>query len=220
DYEYHIVFHTIYNYFTVDLSAFYLDILKDRLYCSHPDSPLRRSAQTALFHILKNTLLLMAPILPFTTEEAWEHMCDFEGKEESIHLCLFPEFKEKWVTAEEERNWEKLLDLRDRVLKELEKARESDLIGNSLEAKVELLLPSSDSSFYEKYHSELPSLFIVSQVKTDFWEDNDIKITIKRAEGEKCERCWNYSIEVGKNKDFPTFCPRCIEVLKKLKAKN
>ncbi len=220
DYEYHIVFHTIYNFFTVDLSAFYLDVLKDRLYCSHPDSSARRSAQTALFHILKNTLLLMAPILPFTTEEAWENICEFKGKEESIHLSLFPEFKEKWLTPEEEENWEKLLDLRDKVLKELEKARESDLIGNSLEAKINLTLPSSDYSFYEKYRSELPSLFIVSQVSINFWENNDIKINVMRAEGEKCERCWNYSPEVGKDKDFPTFCPRCIEVVKKLKAKN
>ena len=216
DYEYHIVFHTIYNFFTVDLSAFYLDVLKDRLYCSHPDSPARRSAQTALFFILKYTLLLMAPILPFTTEEAWENICDFKGKEESIHLCLFPEFKEKWLTPDEEKDWEKLLDLRDKVLKELEKARESDLIGNSLEAKVNLTLPSSDSSFYERYRSELPSLFIVSQVSLNFWENNDIKINVVKAEGEKCERCWNYSPEVGKDKNFPTFCPRCIEVVKKL----
>ncbi|MCP2605305.1 isoleucine--tRNA ligase, partial [Candidatus Aminicenantes bacterium AH-873-B07] len=220
DYEYHIVFHTIYNFFTVDLSAFYLDVLKDRLYCSYPNSHLRRSAQTALFYILKNTLLLIAPILPFTAEEAWENMCEFKEKEESIHLCLFPKFEEKWLSPEEEKNWEKLLSLRDKVLKELEKARESDLIGNSLEAKINLTLPSSDSSFYEKYYSDLPSLFIVSQVNIDFWEKNDVKINIVRAEGEKCERCWNYSPEVGKDKNFPTFCPRCIQVLKKLKIKN
>ncbi|MFQ6083915.1 MAG: class I tRNA ligase family protein, partial [Candidatus Aminicenantia bacterium] len=176
--------------------------------------------QTALFYILKNTLLLMAPILPFTAEEAWENIPNFDDKEESIHLCLFPKFEDKWLSREERNNWEKLLSVREKVLKELEGARGSGLIGNSLEAKVNLKIPASEISFYQRYKEEFPFLFVVSQVDLTSREGGEIEVEVTRAEGEKCERCWNYSSRVGEDTQFPSLCPRCVTVVKELKSKE
>ncbi len=216
DYEFHIVFHALYNFFTVDLSAFYLDVLKDRLYCSKKSSLLRRSAQTALFYLLKWSLVLMAPILPFTSEEAWEAMPHYEGKEESIHLELFPSFKEKWLEDELFSEWADLIAVREKVLKELERTREEKLIGNSLEASVTLDIPASKESLLEKHEKDLASLFIVSAVHLTPTEDEEIKVKVTKAEGEKCQRCWNYSPYVGKSSRFPLFCKRCEEVVSQI----
>jgi isoleucyl-tRNA synthetase len=144
EYEYHTVFHAIYGFFTVELSAFYLDVLKDRLYCSARGSLLRKSAQTALFEILRASLKLMAPILPFTADEAWGYVPPFEGKEDSVHLESLPAFAESWLSGEDAREMDRLIGLREAVLKELEKAREEKVIGNSLEARVHLLVPERD----------------------------------------------------------------------------
>lgn len=217
DYEYHIVFHAVYNFFTVGLSAFYLDVLKDRLYCSAKNSRLRKSAQTALFHLLQNSLILMAPILPFTADEAWETMPSYKGKEESVHLELFPSFQEKWLDAETGREWDDLIFLRDKVLKELEKAREQKLIGNSLDAQVRLKVPASQSSLLKKYEKDLTSLFIVSAVSLEFQSGEELEVQVLPAPGQKCQRCWNYSLSVGESKDFPDLCQRCQEVLKEMK---
>lgn len=217
DYEFHVVFHTISNFFTVDLSAFYLDVVKDRLYCSEKRSTLRKSAQTALFHLLKWTLQLMAPILPFTTEEVWEEMPDFVEKEESVHLELFPSFDKAWLEDNTYREWEFLISARERVLKELEKAREEKLIGNSLEASITLEAPSSEFKVLNKHEKDLASLFIVSSVSL-VSSDGALKIKVSRAEGEKCQRCWNYSPYVGKSPKFPLFCRRCEEVVRKIQG--
>ena len=217
DYAFHIVFHSIFSFFTVELSAFYLDVIKDRLYCSAKSSLLRKSGQTALFRILKDTLVLMAPILPFTTEEAWEGLPSFAGREESVHLEAFPVFREKWLEPEKSRDIEQLLGLREAVLKELEKARETKLIGNSLEAEVRLAVPASDRSFIERYEPDLPTLFIVSSVVLEADPSDEIKIRVTRAPGEKCQRCWNYSSSVGKSQDYPRFCRRCEEVVRTLR---
>lgn len=214
-YEYYVVFHAIYNLFTVDLSAFYLDVLKDRLYCEWRDSLLRRSAQTALFHLLKTTLILLAPILPFTTEEAWESMPDFEGKEESVHLELFPSIKKKWLDSDLFQEWESLVLLRDRVLKELEIAREDKLIGNSLEARVRLKVPSDQIQLLEKYEKDLPAFFIVSAVTIDRQAGKELEIEILKAPGKKCQRCWNFSTYVGTSSEFSFLCKRCENVVKR-----
>lgn len=216
EYEYHLVFHSIYNLFTVDLSAFYLDVLKDRLYCSGKTSLLRKSAQTALFHLLRWTLVLMAPILPFTTEEAWEAMPTFEGKEESVHLELFPYFEETWLEAELFSEWESLISVREKVLKELEKSREEKIIGNSLEASLRLGIPSSRENLLKKYEKNLPSLFIVSEVNLASSSREELEIKISKAPGEKCQRCWNYSTYIGKSLQYPLFCKRCEDVVKKM----
>ncbi len=218
DYAYHIVFHSTFNFFTIELSAFYLDVIKDRLYCSAKSSLLRKSGQTAIFQILKDTLVLMAPILPFTTEEAWENVPSFSGKEESVHLETFPAFEEKWLEPGKNQEIERLLDLRKAVLKKLEKARETKLIGNSLEAEVSLTVPPSDRSFIGGYEPELASLFIVSSVVLEPGSSEEMNIRVKRAPGEKCQRCWNYSPYVGTSRGYPKFCQRCEDVVKALRG--
>ncbi len=213
-YEYHIVFHAIYSFFTVELSSYYLDVLKDRLYCSGKNDKIRKSAQTALFHLLKNTLILMAPILPFTTEEAWEAMPGFKDKNESIHLGLFPDFEEKWLDEDIFQEWERLSETREKVLKELERKREDKTIGNSLEAGIFFMVPDSLESLFHKYEKDLPALFIVSSVKLSINKGQELVIDISKAYGTKCVRCWNYSPYVGTSVDFPEFCKRCEDVVK------
>ena len=216
DFEYHVVFHTLYNFFTVELSSFYLDVIKDRLYCSGKDFQIRKSAQTVLFHLLKSTLVLMAPILPFTTEEAWEVMPGFKEKEESIHLEEFSTFEEKWLEDELFEEWENLILAREKALKALEKAREDKLIGNSLEAKVTLRIPPAQEGLLKKYEDELPSLFIVSEVELQPHSGQELEAEVSKAPGEKCLRCWNFSPYVGKSDEYPHFCQRCEEVVKKM----
>jgi len=217
NYGYHIVFHSIYDFFTVELSSFFLDVIKDRLYCSLKDSKIRKSAQTALFNLLKTTLLLMAPILPFTTEEAWEEMPDFRDKKESVHLELFPSFEKQWLEPDIFEEWEKLSSLRDVVLKELEIAREKKIIGNSLEANIAIKAPPSKEEFFRKYQQELPSLFIVSSVDIEVYSDEEIEVKVSRASGKKCQRCWNYSDYVGTDPEYSYFCKRCKDILTKMK---
>jgi len=216
EYEYHTVFHTAYNFFTVDLSSYYLDVLKDRLYCSGKNSKIRKSAQTALLQILKDTLILMAPILPFTTDEAWENMPDFKNKSKSIHLELFPDFQKPRLEEELFEEWEKLAPVREQVLKELEIAREGKLIGNSLEASVNLRVPASHMNLIRKYETRLASIFIVSDVSVAVSSGDDLAVNIFRVKSEKCQRCWNYSSYVGESMDYPEFCKRCEEVVKEI----
>lgn len=216
EYEYHLIYHRMYNFFTVDLSAYYLDVLKDRLYCSGKNSLLRKSAQTALFELLKTTLVLMAPLLPFTTEEAWEAMPSFQGKEESVHLELFPAFDKEWLGSDSFQEWKDLKELRESVLKELEVARESKLIGNSLEAQVTLKVPSALKEIVDKYSRELGSLFIVSSVEIEPQSGAELEIKVSKAGDDKCQRCWNYSPYVGTCKEYPVFCQRCEDVVKEM----
>ena len=217
-YEYHVVFHTIYNFFTVELSSLYLDVIKDRLYCSGKKSQLRKSAQTALFSLLKSTLVLMASILPFTTEEVWDVMPPFEGKEESVHLELFPSFEEEWVDSELFQEWGDLVLTREKVLKELERARGDELIRNSLEACVTIKIPSSQEEFFKKYEEELPTLFIVSAVDLKVQSGEELEVEVSKAPWEKCQRCWNFSPYVGKSSEYPRICKRCEEVVKKINS--
>jgi isoleucyl-tRNA synthetase len=216
DYEYHTVFHALLDFFTVDLSAFYLDVIKDRLYCSARKSVLRRSAQTAVFEVLRASLLLAAPILSFTADEVWSHLPGYAGKEGSVHLGEFPK----------ERNWlgrrgsafveamAGLIAVRERVLKALEKARAEGLIGNSLEAKVTLKAAGPEFALLERARAELPALFIVSVAAVEKGGAPDLEVLVERAPGAKCERCWNYSTFVGQSPEHPTFCERCNAVVR------
>ncbi len=214
NFEYHSIYHTLYNFFTVDLSAVYLDIIKDRLYCSHSESEKRRSAQTAIFTILKESLLIMAPILPFTTEEAWEFLPQFEGKEDSIFLHNFPSPDKTWLERDEMEEWDLIFEIRGMVLKALEIERNKKTIGNSLEAEVNLTYPRNYNEVIDKFKEQLPAIFIVSRVETR--EGDEWKAEVFTAEGERCQRCWNYSPNVGKDKDFPDLCDRCTKVIKAL----
>ncbi len=217
DFEYHIVFHALYNFFTVELSSFYMDVLKDRLYCSGKKSLLRKSAQTALFELLRSSLIWMAPILPFTTEEAWEFMPDFKEKVESVHLEMFPSVEEKWIDAEPFKEGEGLILVREKVLKELENSRESKMIGNSLRASVVLKVPEDKEALLRKYDKLLPSLFIVSEVIIKSSSTEQLEIVISKAPGKKCIRCWNISTYVGQSSEYPNFCQRCEEVVTQMK---
>ncbi|MBN1939388.1 MAG: isoleucine--tRNA ligase, partial [Candidatus Aminicenantes bacterium] len=212
-YEFHAVFHAAFQFFTVDLSAFYLDVIKDRLYCSAGGSRIRRSAQTALFHILTGSIRLLAPLLPFTTEEAWEAIPDFPGKEESIHLAYFPEPGRPLLSDKERTKWEWLLDLRNQILKELEKARESKLIGNALEARIIVAAPAARAAEIKAEAERLAVLCLVSEVAVKAADSPEFKIVVEKAAGEKCRRCWNYSPTVGASAAHPDLCRRCEDVL-------
>ncbi|MFW6136715.1 MAG: isoleucine--tRNA ligase [Candidatus Aminicenantaceae bacterium] len=216
-FDYHVVFHTLYNFFTVTLSSYYLDVLKDRLYCSAPASKARRSAQTALFQLLRTTLILMSPVLPFTTEEAWEAMPEYPEKQKSVHLERFIEFTEEWMDEHVFLKWDRLAEIREIVLKSLEEARETKTIGNSLEAKVKLEASGEDYSLLSEYEEKLPALFIVSEVELISGKGKGVSAGISRVEWEKCRRCWNHSPSVGKSSEYPEFCERCDRVVKQIR---
>ncbi len=221
-FEFHQVFHSIYTFCVNDMSAFYLDILKDRLYTFRADSLERRAAQWVLYNILSVMTRLLAPVLSFTAEEIWMHMPG--RKSISVFLAEFPEPDKKFLDRELEERWQRLIAVRDEVNKALEIKRKERFIGNSLEARVILYAPSEYQELLTQYREFLPYLFIVSQVevrtnkdKKGFFESEEIKtfsIDIERAEGEKCERCWNWSPSVGRFKEHPSICERCYNVLR------
>ncbi|MBN2135708.1 MAG: isoleucine--tRNA ligase [Acidobacteria bacterium] len=224
-FEYTVVFHTLENYCIVDLSSFMFHILKDRLYTAHPEDKKRRSAQTAVFYIVRNLIELLAPIMSFTAEEAWQYLPDFKGKLASPHLMMFPENGKYKISDKEQEDWDLLLKIRDDVQKALELAREQKTIGHSLDArvritgdeKIKVLLKENEDLFREIM---VLSQFEVSDSLSEFtYRSEDIKnltIQVVAASGEKCERCWNYSEEVGKHTNYPTVCERCAPVLEKL----
>ncbi|WP_460180537.1 isoleucine--tRNA ligase [Thermodesulfovibrio sp. TK110] len=212
NFEFHQVFHAVHNFCVTDMSAFYLDILKDRLYTFKSDSPERRAAQWVLYNIAESLIKLIAPILSFTAEEAWQHL-PFR-KTESVFLEKMPEVLENFIDEELQLRWEKLIEIRDEVNKALEIKRQEKFIGNSLEAKVVLSVNENLKSFLEPYYDFLPTLFIVSQVQLNLdSQGSEFTVTIEKAEGAKCQRCWNYSTMVGKL-EIPDVCPRCYHVLK------
>jgi len=221
-YDFHIIYHSVYQFCSVDLSAVYFDILKDRLYTAAADSPERRSAQTALWTILHHLVRLLAPLIPFTSEEAWQHMRPMADLPESVHLADFPVPKAAWLDERLLAKWDRVLAIRELVSKALETARQEGRIGNSLEARVSLGASHDDTAFLSDLAGELRYIFIVSGVT--FTErpgagDGQPEVTVDKAPGAKCERCWNYSERVGTFDDFPTVCERCIPVVRALAGK-
>jgi len=212
-FEFHIVYHSVQNFCAVEMSSIYFDILKDRLYTYASHSQGRRSAQTVLYEILRGLAGLMAPILSFTSEEVWQFLPGGEHKSESVHLTQFPEVKPEYVDETLNERWERLLEIRALVTKALEEARKEKKIGLSLDAQVHLYLPEKDYSFLQSYEKELKSIFIVSSVSLHR-EEKGIRIEVDRADGAKCERCWNYDTSVGKDLEHPSACKRCIEALR------
>jgi isoleucyl-tRNA synthetase len=220
DFEFHVVFHTLYNYCTVDLSSLYLDILKDRLYVEKTDGKLRRSAQSALNQILSALVRLMAPILVFTAEEVWAAFR--VNNSSSVHMDSFPDLiPGVELTQGEQTRWERMTALRQDVSKALEEARASKLIGSSLEAKV--LLQVTDELAEAIAQTEDPKdFFIVSQVEVQptgpapagAEEQPAAKITVMRAEGGKCPRCWTWKEDVGSDDIYKEVCARCAGVLR------
>src|SRR5213593_3466640 len=223
EYEFHTVFHSVHNFCAVDLSALYLDVIKDRLYTSAPDDPRRRAAQTAGYDIFQALARLMAPILTFTTEEAWRYAPG--PRAESVHLERFPEVPIEWLDDALDAEWDRLLEVRREVAKALETARAQKLIGSGLEARVRVQSAPEDlPGLLGAKRELLPTLFIVSQVTLEpapqparvSYESQDIPglvIGVDRAPGEKCERCWTRSEEVGRDPAHPTLCGRCVRVV-------
>jgi len=222
-YDFHIIYHTLHNYCALDLSAFYLDILKDRLYTSPTESSARRSAQTVLYIILDSIVRLMAPVLSFTSEEIWNFMPGYKGKETSIHLASLPDVKEEWKDSNLAKKWHRILEVRGEVTKALEKARVDKFIGHPLDASVTI---SANEELYNNLHpymDDLRSIFITSEAYlikdeslSDAYESDEIEglsILVRPATGEKCERCWIHDNSVGTNSEQPTICNRCRDTL-------
>ena len=218
-YEFHTIYHAVHNFCAIDLSAFYLDILKDRIYTNPTQSIGYRSARTTIYRILDALTRLLAPVLTFTADEIWQALPG--DREESVHLSAFPKPTEKSFDPELEARYEKLQKIRSEVSKVLEMARAEKRIGQSLAAKVLLKAPEPLKPLLEKYHELLPSYFIVSQVSlVDELEGGiaaegipGLLLQVDAADGEKCERCWNFATSVGDDKGHPSVCHRCSAAL-------
>jgi isoleucyl-tRNA synthetase len=212
------VYRAVYDFATIDLSAIYFDVLKDRLYTAAPRSLARRSAQTALYRLTDCLLRLLSPLLTFTTEEAWGHLRKPAGAPESVHLAVFPqpaELSDGIPPAQRERagNYERLMEVRDNVLKSLEAARQGKFIGAPLEACVRLKANGDLYPLLRDYAAELPTLFIVSQVLLESQSETVLSVDVERASGVKCDRCWKYTSDVGSNPELPTVCAACAAVV-------
>jgi isoleucyl-tRNA synthetase len=214
--EFHIIFHALNQFCAVELSAFYLDILKDRLYASSANDSGRRAAQSVLYEILMTLTKLMAPILSFTAEELWQSLPEtLRGETHSIHLTAFPEVKRRYM--ELEARWKRLIEIREAVCRAIEEKRKDKMISASLQAKVILQIESSDLQLLQERESFLPALFIVSDVNVSKSENVpplSFDIKVEPADGEKCERCWIFRDTVGQSVTYPTLCDRCVEVVK------
>ena len=221
DFEFHNIYHAIHNFCSVDMSSFYLDILKDRLYVEKKDGPDRRAAQTAIYDILCALDLMLAPILPYTAEEIWSFIPESKGyNKASVMLNDMPEPREGLVDEAFMDRWARLHAIRDDVNKALEQARAAKTIGKSLEAKVILHCGGEQHGFLSAAAEILPALFIVSAVELTeegqgafAGEVEGITVDVGPAPGEKCQRCWMQSDTVGKDEKHPTLCARCAAIL-------
>lgn len=212
-FDFHIAFHAIHNFCVIDMSNFYLDIIKDRLYCEKEDSELRRAAQTTMYRILSAVARLAAPIISFTAEEIWQFMPhSASDNKESVFLNIMPEKSGIEFSAEFVEKWSFIYAARESANKALEEARNNKVIGKSLEAKI--IVRSSDED-YDRYASltkQLAEALIVSDFTVEK-SDGETSFEVVRAEGEKCERCWCYSKYIGTNHTHPTLCERCAIVI-------
>ncbi len=228
-YEFHRVYHAIHDFCVVDLSAFYYDVLKDRLYTKAAKNKSRRSGQTAVWKITSALVRLLTPTLVFTSEEVWRFLPHTAGEAGSVHIALFPEEAElrTGLLPEKANTWELLAKVRGEVLKALEVARnEKKLINSGLEAKVVLNADLEMKAKLKQYLPQLPGLFIVSQVELlsagsgEFRSEAvpGLEVSVLRADGKKCDRCWNYSVHVGENSRYPTVCERCSQAIAEIEA--
>jgi isoleucyl-tRNA synthetase len=220
DYEFHVLYHAVHNFCAVEMSAFYLDVLKDRLYTAPAGSVARRSAQTAMYTILDTLTRLMAPVLSFTADEIWGYLPGRRAA--SVHLDGFPQLGADLIDPALEARFDQLLAVRSEVSRLLEQARTAKLIGAGLEAQVLLAAtPGPLRDLLREEAAELATLFIVSRAQlVDSLADGvaseplpGLVIRVERADGEKCPRCWNYSTGIGSNAVHPEVCPRCAAAL-------
>lgn len=213
-YEFHIVYHSIHNFCVVDMSNFYLDVLKNRLYLEKPDSIQRRAAQTAIYIILNAMTRMIAPILAYTSDEIWKFM-PHSASDNADHI-IYNEMPAPVVVDADEAFmafWDKIHELRDEVKKSLEPLIKEKTIKGSLEAKVTLSAGGEKLEFLKKAEPELTDAFIVSAIEI-IDNNGELEISVEKAEGEKCERCWTISKTVGQSAEHPTICAHCCENLK------
>jgi isoleucyl-tRNA synthetase len=217
-YEFHTIYHGLFNYCTLELSAFYLDILKDRLYTTPAKDPARRSAQVVLFKIADSLARLMAPIMAFTAEEIWKYLPDFHGKEKSVHMARLPQADAGLRDDALADQWRSIRTVRGEVTKALEQARAQKVIGHSLDAAVVVGLDASLYSQLDSFNQDLRSIFIVSKADLvegeiqDAYHSGDVEgiyVKVAPASGEKCNRCWVHDPSVGQMSGHPTICHRC-----------
>ncbi len=217
EYEFHNAYQAINQFCVVDMSTFYLDIIKDRLYTSKPDSLDRRSAQTVMYEILDALVKILAPMTCFTAEEIWKAMPHRKDEEvESVMLTDYPVYKKEYEDEKLEERWNKIIKLKEEVSKKLEEARIEKVIGHSLNAKVTLFVSEDKYDEFLKDKDLFATVFIVSKVEIDNnkrEQDPEIGVKVELADGKKCERCWMYSETVGKDHDHPTICKRCVDNL-------
>jgi isoleucyl-tRNA synthetase len=226
EFAFHRIYHRVNHFCVVDLSAFYFDIIKDRLYTYAPNSLGRRSAQTAVWRISEAMVRLLAPILSFTCEEVWQHLPKMPDRVPSVHLAEFPTAADVFGPAEipqedsqQQQDWTTLLAVREQAMKALEEERNSKRIGKSLEAQLTITAADPAYTVLARYQDQLRYLFIVSAVKLVSGAGNgagSVQVEVRKADGAKCERCWNYSTHVGDDKTYPTVCERCSAVLKEI----
>jgi isoleucyl-tRNA synthetase len=218
DFEFHRIYHALNEFAVAELSAFYVDAVKDRIYTFAPQDPARRSAQTVLWMIAEALVRLVAPLLSFTAEEIWQYMPEKSGRLPSVHLELFPKPESLAPAVDQEfmSDWAALLLVRNEALKSLEEARKAKLIGKALDAKLVLEVPAALEALLDRYRPGLKELLNVSQVEVKSGTASQVIATTLPAEGTKCERCWNYSVHVGEDRRWPTVCERCAPVLEQI----
>jgi isoleucyl-tRNA synthetase len=218
DFEFHIFYHAFHNFCVVDMSAFYLDVLKDRMYTAKPKSLERRSGQTAMYEILSGMVKLMAPILTFTAEEVWQYLAK-DGS--SVHLEDMPAVNQRWTNEALDEGWSRMIAIRDEILKRLEIARKEKLIGHSLDALVQVHASGDTYTLLREFEDQLASICIVSQAEL-FGEEipvpddaaasetvKNLYIRVTKAYGDKCPRCWQYRTTIGENAAHPEICAQC-----------
>jgi isoleucyl-tRNA synthetase len=225
EFQFHRIYQRIIAFRTTELSNFYFDVLKDRLYTYPRNSLARRSGQTAIWRIGQVLVRLLAPIMSFTAEEVWHFMPSVGEKPESVHLALFPTSDEVLgdiaaVSQLVRTDWDRLLLVRAEVFRYLETARKDKVIGSGLQAKVTISAPVETYTLLERYRETLRYLFIVSQVEleplSETGNGSGLKVRVSSADGQKCERCWNYSTRVGEDSAYPTVCERCSSALQEI----
>jgi isoleucyl-tRNA synthetase len=228
EFAFHKIYHAVNHFVVVELSAFYVDIVKDRLYTYAKKSQGRRAAQTALWRIGEALTRLLAPIMSFTCDEVWQYLPKLESRPASVHLAKFPEAKDVLgegvpvEDASQKEDWTKLLAVRDQVLKALEEARNKKEIGKSLEAQIKVTASDPYYPVLERYQPDLRYAFIVSQVNLEKSKNGagNLAVEVAKAAGKECERCWNYSTRVGEDSNYPTLCERCTPVVKQIEGER
>jgi len=214
NYTFHTIYHSIHNFCTVDLSALYLDIVKDRIYVERKDGLKRRASQTVVFEALISLLKLISPILSSTADEMWSYLKAYV-QEDSVFLTSFPTANKELINTELEEEWDRIWRIREAANKKIEEQRAAKTIGHSLDTKIVIRAPENDFHLLQGLGDELKDVFIVSQIELE--KGDETEVTVSRAEGKKCERCWQYAtVLTEETGEFPNVCKRCADTLSSL----